>query len=72
MKRIVAAIDMKVQCDDGCTYEGVTLAVEGTRRIYLAQDGTELQGVQCIDECVSVLPPVMFAAVLGNCKETQQ
>lgn len=72
MTRIVAAVNVKVRCADGCAHEGVTLAVENNRRLYLAQDGKELQSVQCIDECVAVLPPMMLAAVLGNCKESQQ
>lgn len=72
MSRILVAVNMKVQCGDGCTHEGVTMAVENDRRIYLAADGTQLEGVQCIDECVSVLPPMALAAVLGQCKEGEQ
>jgi hypothetical protein len=40
MSRIVVGINLEVQCADGCTHEGVTLAVEDNRRIYLAADGT--------------------------------
>lgn len=69
MSRIIAAVKLKVQCADGCTHEGVTLAVEDDRRIYLDADGNELQDVECIDECVAVLPPVALAAVLSHCKE---
>jgi hypothetical protein len=72
MNRIIAAVKLKVQCVDGCTHEGVTLAVEGNRRIYLAADGSELEGVECIDECVAVLPPMALAAVLGSCQECDQ
>jgi hypothetical protein len=69
MSRILVAINMKVQCADGCTHEGVTLAVEDKHRIYFAADGTQLEGVQCIDACVSVLPPMALAAVLSQCEE---
>lgn len=72
MSRIIAAVKLKVQCADGCTHEGVTLAVEDDRRIYLDADGNELAGVECIDECVSVLPPRALAAVLSKCKECEQ
>jgi len=69
MSRILVGINLKVQCADDCTHEGVTLVVEDNRRVYLAADGTQLKSVQCIDECVSVLPPTALAAVLSNCKE---
>jgi|DEB19_MinimDraft_3_1074340.scaffolds.fasta_scaffold00296_16 hypothetical protein len=72
MNRIIAAVKLKVRCVDGCTHEGVTLAVEDNRRVYLAADGTQLEGVHCIDECVSVLPPRVLAAVLSQCKECEQ
>lgn len=72
MSRIIAAINLKVQCSDGCSHEGVTLAVENNRRIYLDADGNELAGVECIDECVAVLPPMALAAVLSQCKECEQ
>jgi hypothetical protein len=72
MSRLVVGINLEVQCADGCTHEGVTLAVEDNRRIYLAADGSELEGVECIDECVAVLPPMALAAVLGSCQECEQ
>lgn len=72
MSRIIAAINLKVQCSDGCSHEGVTLAVEDDRRIYLDADGNELSGVECIEECVAVLPPMALAAVLSQCKECEQ
>lgn len=72
MSRILVAMNMKVQCADGCTHEGVTLAVEDDRRIYLAADGTQIEGVECIDECVSVLPPMALASLLSRCKECEQ
>ena len=71
MSRIVVGINLEVQCTDGCTHEGVTLAVEDNRRVYLAADGTVLEGVECINKCVSVLPPMVLAAVLSRCKECQ-
>lgn len=69
MSRIIAAVKLKVRCADGCTHEGVTLAVEDDRRIYLAADGGELEGVECIDECIAVLPPMQLAAVLNHFKK---
>jgi hypothetical protein len=71
MSRIVVGINLEVQCTDGCTHEGVTLAVEDNRRVYLAADGTVLEGVECINKCVSVLQPMVLAAVLSRCKECQ-
>jgi len=72
MSRILVAVNMKVQCADGRTHEGVTMTVEDNRRVYFAADGTQLEGVQCIDECVSVLSPTALAAVLSQCKECEQ
>ena len=72
MSRIIAAIKLKVQCADGCTHEDVTLAVEDDRRIYLTADGAELEGVECIDECLAVLPPMALASLLSRCKECEQ
>jgi hypothetical protein len=72
MSRIIAAVKLKVQCADGCTHKGVTLVVEDDRRIYLTADGTQLQDVECINKCVSVLPPMALAAVLSQCKECEQ
>jgi len=69
MSRTVVGINLEVQCADGCTHEGVTLAVEDNRRVYLAADGTVLEGVECINKCVSVLQPTTLAAVLSRCKE---
>jgi hypothetical protein len=71
MSKIIAAVKLKVQCADGSSHEGVTLAVEDDRRIYLAADGSELEGIECIDECVAVLPPMALAAVLSRCKECE-
>ena len=71
MSRIVVGINLEVQCTDGCTHENVTLAVEDNRRVYLAADGTVLEGVECINKCVSVLPPMVLAAVLSRCKECE-
>lgn len=72
MSRILVAVNVKVQCADGHSYEGVTLAVEDNRRIYLDADGNELAGIECIDECIAVLPPMALAAVLSQCKECEQ
>jgi len=69
MSRIIAAIKLKVQCADGCTHEGVTLAVQDGRQIYLTEEDAELHGVIRIDECVAVLPPMALAAVLSNSRE---
>lgn len=72
MSRIVVGINLEVRCADGCTHEGVTLVVENNRRIYLDTDGSELQDVECVNKCVSVLPPTTLAAVLSRCKECDQ
>jgi len=69
MSRTIVAMELKVQCADGCKHENVTLAVEDNRRIYLDADGNELAGVECIEECVAVLPPMVLAAVLSHSKK---
>ena len=69
MNRMMVAVNMKVQCADGSTHDSVTLAVEDAQRIYLAADGSTLDNVESIEECVSLLPPMALAAVLSRCKE---
>lgn len=71
MSRIMVAINMKVQCADGSIHEGVTLAVESDQRIYLAADGSVLGGVESVEECVSLLPPMALASVLSRCKRCE-
>lgn len=71
MSRVVAAVDLKVRCVDGCTHEGVTLVVEDNRRLYFAADGTQLEGVESIEECLSLLPPMALASLLSKCKECE-
>lgn len=72
MSRIIAAINMKVQCIDGSTYEGVTLAVENHQRLYIAEDGSEIKGVALIDECTALLPPMALGPLLSQCEEDQK
>lgn len=72
MSRIIAAINMKVQCTDGTTYEGVTLAVEGHRRLYIAEDGRQINDILSIDQCTALLPPMVLGPLLSQCEENQK
>ena len=69
--RKILAIKLKVQCVDGTTHSDVTLAVENNKRLYLATDGTEISGVDCVEECTAIVPPMMLAMMLHACEECQ-
>lgn len=68
----VLAIDLDVQTSDGAAHTGVRLAVDGTRRVYLLPDGTELIGIEQITKCTVIVPPIVLAAALHKCMECEQ
>lgn len=65
----ILAIDVAVECADGTKYQGVRLAVDGTRRVYLAADDSEISDVQTVTQCTAIVPPMTLAAVLHRCME---
>lgn len=67
----ILAINVEVECCDGSTHQGVKLAVDGTRRVYLAADDTEINNVESMTQCTVVVPPMIFAAALHRCKECE-
>lgn len=67
----ILAVDLEVQCCDGTTHQGVRLAVDGTRRVYLAADDTEISNVQTVTECTAIVPPMILTAALQHCKECE-
>ena len=67
----ILAINVEVQCCDGTTHDGVRLAVDGTRRIYLAADDSEIEGVEEVTKCTAIVPPMILAAALHHCKECE-
>lgn len=67
----IVAVDLEVQCADGATHGGIRLAVDGTRRIYLAEDGTELNDVETVTKCTAVVHPSMLAAILHQCEASK-
>jgi hypothetical protein len=68
--RQLLGINLKVQCADGTSHDGVKLYVEDTRRVYLAEDGSELGDVDLVLACTAVVPPMLLTAALQSCKET--
>jgi hypothetical protein len=68
----VLAVNVEVQCCDGSSHHDVKLAVDGTRRIYLAADGTEIDGVETVTQCTAIVPPIILAAALHRCKECEK
>jgi hypothetical protein len=55
----VLAVNVEVQCCDG------------TRRIYLAADGNEIEGVEEMKKCLAVVPPMILTKALHRCKECE-
>ena len=70
MKQLLA-INLQVQCVDGAIHDGVKLFVEDNRRVYVAEDGSELTDVDCIEKCLAVVPPMVLAMALHACKECE-
>jgi hypothetical protein len=72
MTKILAGINLEIECDDGCIHENVSLIIDNGRRIYLTTDGIELKNVNCINKFISVLPPAALAAVLKKSEGCNQ
>lgn len=69
--RQLLAINLQVRCTDGAIHDGVKLFVEDNRRVYVADDGIELSGVDCVERCVAVVPPMVLAMALHACRECE-
>lgn len=67
----VLAVNVEVQCCDGTKHQGVKLAVDGTRRVYLSTDGTEIINVESMTQCTAIVHPMILAAALHRCKECE-
>ena len=67
----VLAVNVEVQCCDGSTHQDVRLAVDGTRRVYLAADDSEIDAVEAVTKCTVIVPPMILAAALHRCKECE-
>ena len=67
----ILAINVEVQCCAGTTHDGVRLAVDGTRRVYLAADDSEIEGVKEVTKCTAIVPPMILAAALHRCMECE-
>lgn len=67
----ILGVNLEVQCTDGSTHQGVRLAVEDNRRIYLAEDDSEIDGVETVIKCRIVTHPMIAAAKLLRCKECE-
>ena len=67
----ILAINVEVQCCDGSVHQDARLAVDDTRRIYLAADDSEIEGVKEVTKCTAIVPPMILAAALHRCKECE-
>lgn len=67
--RHLLAINMEVECANGGCHTGVKLYNIDNRRVYLAEDGTEIHDVQQVTKCMAVVPPAMLAMALHACEE---
>lgn len=71
MTLTILAVDLEVQCIDGTIHQGIKLGIDGTRRVYLSEDGTELNDVESINQCTLIVDPFAFASVLHLSQEDQ-
>lgn len=67
--RHLLGINLEVICDDGSCHTGVKLYNIDNRRVYLAEDGSEIHNVQEVTKCMAVVPPTMLAMALHACEE---
>jgi hypothetical protein len=71
MKKLLA-INLQVRCADGVVHDDVKLFVENNQRIYVAEDGSELSNVTCVEKCTAVVNHMALAAALYACEECNQ
>jgi len=67
----VLAINMQVQCSDGCVHDGVKMYVRDGQKVFVGCDGCEIPDVQAIQQATVIVSPIMLLAAMQQCKEAQ-
>lgn len=67
----VLAINMQVQCSDGCVHDNVKMYVRDGQKIYIGCDDCEIADVVTIEQAAVVVSPAMLAAAMQQCKEAK-
>lgn len=65
----VLAINMQVQCSDGCVHDDVKMYVRDGQKVFVGCDGCEIADVQTIEQATVIVSPVMLLAAMQQCKE---
>jgi len=67
----ILAINMQVQCSDGCVHDGVKMYVRDGQKVFIGCDGCEIANVETIHQATAVVPPDMLLAAIQQCKEAK-
>ena len=70
--RLLLGVNLQVRCADGSTHNNVRLFAENNRRVYIAEDGSELMGVDSVHQCNIVVTPNVLANAIHACKECEK
>lgn len=68
MKHLLA-INLEIQSSDGAWHTGVKLYNIDNRRVYLAEDGSEIKNVKQVTKCLAVVPAATLAMALHACED---
>lgn len=71
MNTPVLAINMTVQCADGCVHDDVKMHVCDGRKVFVGCDDCEIAGVTTIQKAVVIVPPQILMAAIQQCKEVE-
>lgn len=71
MNTPVLAMNMTVQCADGCVHNDARMYVCDGRKVFLGCDDCEIADVTTIEEATVVVSPVMLLAAVQQCKEAE-
>ena len=71
MNTPVLLVNMQVRCSDGSVYHDVQMFVQDNRKVFIDRDGTEIVDVESIEEATSMVPPMVLANIMIQCKEVE-
>lgn len=67
----ILADKMRVRCSDGQVHEDVKMFVRDRKKVYIDCDGCEIDDVEEVEKAIVMVPPIMLAAAIQECKECE-
>ena len=71
MNTPVLTVNMQVRCSDGSVHDDVQMFVQDNRKVFIDRDGIEIVDVESIEEATSMVPPIVLANIMIQCKEVE-